>query len=123
MREFIVRVNGEEFQVEVEEVRGGQRPTPVTKPQASTIPAAPVQKPKPQVSADDDSDVVAPMPGTVLAIKVKAGDKVNAGDAVVVLEAMKLENNLNAPISGTVKAIKTTVGASVNPGDVLVEIG
>lgn len=123
MREFMVKVNGEMFQVEVEEVRTGKKAAPVLKPQSISVPAAPVQKQKPKPESNiSDNNVIAPMPGTILAINAKEGDQVNAGDVIVVLEAMKLENNLNTQISGTVKAIHTNVGASVNPGDVLVEI-
>ncbi len=122
MRQFLVRVNGEEYQVEVEEVRGGKRPAQVARPITPvTPPATLTQKPKPSANAED-SNIVAPMPGTILAIKFKVGDKVNPGDTVVILEAMKLENNLTAMASGTVKVISTSEGASVNPGDLLVEI-
>ncbi len=122
MREFIVRVNGEEYQVEVEEVRGGSRPAPVARPVAPIAPQTKVaQKAKPVANAEE-SNIVAPMPGTILSINVKVGDKVNPGDTVVILEAMKLENNLTAMTSGTVKAISTSVSASVNAGDLLVEI-
>lgn len=122
MREFTVRVNGEEFHVEVEEVRGGNK-APIIKPQAlaPTI-AAPKKKPQPAPTAGN-SNIVAPMPGTILEINLKVGDKVNPGDTVVILEAMKLENNLTAETSGTIKAVHTSKGASVNPGDLLVEIG
>lgn len=121
MREFTVRVNGEEFHVEVEEVRGGKK-APVIKPQASSTPVVTPRKKQPVQSAGD-SNVVAPMPGTILAVSVKVGDQVKPGDEVVILEAMKLENILTAETTGTVKAIHTSKGASVNAGDLLVEIG
>lgn len=121
MREFIVRVNGEEFQVEVEEVRKGQKPAPVSR--SPVVSVAEPQKPKSlDPGTPTENNVVAPMPGTILAIKFKVGDKVDAGADVVILEAMKLENLLTAPVSGTIKAIKTSEGASVNAGDILVEI-
>lgn len=122
MREFIVRVNGEEFQVEVEEVRNGNRPAPTTpRTNRNVSVGANVKKPQPKANVNE-SNVVAPMPGTVLKVNVSEGDTVSAGDTIVVLEAMKLENNLSAPVSGTVKAIKANVGDSVNSGDILVEI-
>ena len=124
MREFIVRVNGEEFQVEVEEVRKGQKPAPVSR--SPEVSVAKLEKPK-SVPASPatpaENNVIAPMPGTILAIKFKVGDQIEAGAEVIILEAMKLENLLTAPVSGTIKAIKTSVGASVNAGDTLIEIG
>ena len=68
------------------------------------------------------STVVAPMPGKILSIKVNVGDKVEAGQAVLVLEAMKMENILNAPIEGTVREIKVSPGTNTNQGDVLIVI-
>lgn len=126
MREFIVRVNGEEFQVEVEEVLQGQKPAPISR--SPIVSVAKPQESKPVATTTTtakqaESSVIAPMPGTILAINFKVGEQVEAGADVVVLEAMKLENNLTAPISGTITAVKTTVGASVNANDILVEIG
>jgi biotin carboxyl carrier protein len=63
------------------------------------------------------------MPGTILDIKVAVGDSVNAGDVLIILEAMKMENEIMAPASGKVVSVNTTKGASVNSGDVLVVIG
>ena len=121
MREFIVRVNGEEFQVEVEEVRKGQKPTPISR--SPIVSVAEPEKTKSAPATPAENNVIAPMPGTILAIKFKVGDPVDAGADIIILEAMKLENLLTAPVSGTIKAIKTSVGASVNAGDTLVEIG
>jgi biotin carboxyl carrier protein len=67
-------------------------------------------------------DLNAPMPGKVLAVKVKPGDKVEAGQVVLVLEAMKMENELGSPGEGTVKAVKVQVGQTVNNGDLLIEL-
>ena len=67
--------------------------------------------------------VTAPMPGNILDIKVNVGDTVNADDVVIILEAMKMENEIFAPASGKVIAINTTKGASVNSGDCLLVIG
>ena len=63
------------------------------------------------------------MPGTILDIKVKVGDTVANGAVLVILEAMKMENEIMAPVAGTVQSISVTKGASVNSGDVLVVIG
>lgn len=66
--------------------------------------------------------VVAPLPGTINEIKVKVGDKVNTGDTVVVLEAMKMQNNINAETSGTITSINVNKGDAVMEGDTLVTI-
>ena len=72
--------------------------------------------------ASKESDVVCSMPGTVVEVMVKEGDSVNAGDAVLVIEAMKMESEVSAPVSGTVKAVHVQKGDSVNPDEALVEI-
>ena len=66
--------------------------------------------------------VVAPLPGTINEIKVKVGDKVNAGDTVVILEAMKMQNNIEAETSGTITSINVNKGDAVMEGDILVTI-
>ena len=63
------------------------------------------------------------MPGNILDVRVKAGDAVKAGDVLLILEAMKMENEIMAPVAGTVSAVNVTKGASVNSGDVLCVIG
>ena len=77
---------------------------------------------KPAAAAASGKPVVAPLPGTINEIKVKVGDKVNAGDTVVVLEAMKMQNNIDAEISGTIASINVNKGDAVMEGDTLVTI-
>ena len=67
--------------------------------------------------------VKAPMPGNILDVKVAAGASVKAGDVLVILEAMKMENEIFAPCDGTVSSVAVSKGAAVNPGDVLCVIG
>lgn len=135
MKQFFVRVNGEEFQVEVEEIRGGSKPAPAPAPApvAKSAPAAPAPAPakapapapaKATASGTGNpaKNLLAPMPGTVLAVKVKVGDTIKEGDILVVLEAMKLENHLTAAAAGTVVGVHTNAGESVNPNQLLVEI-
>lgn len=62
------------------------------------------------------------MPGTILDIKVKSGDAVTAGQVLLILEAMKMENEIIAPSSGTVDTVQVVRGASVNAGDILLSI-
>lgn len=69
-----------------------------------------------------EASVRAPMPGLVLSIPLEAGAKVERGQTVAILEAMKMENDLAAPISGTIKEIRVTKGQTVNQGDVLVVV-
>lgn len=77
---------------------------------------------KPAATAASGKPVVAPLPGTINEIKVKVGDKVNAGDTVVVLEAMKMQNNIDAETSGTIANINVNKGDAVMEGDTLVTI-
>lgn len=77
---------------------------------------------KPAAAAASGKPVVAPLPGTINEIKVKVSDKVNAGDTVVVLEAMKMQNNIDAETSGTIASINVNKGDAVMEGDTLVTI-
>ena len=77
---------------------------------------------KPAAAAASGKPVVAPLPGTINEIKVKVGDKVNTGDTVVVLEAMKMQNNIDAETSGTITSINVNKGDAVMEGDTLVTI-
>ena len=77
---------------------------------------------KPAAAAASGKPVLAPLPGTINEIKVKVGDKVNAGDTVVVLEAMKMQNNIDAETSGTIASINVNKGDAVMEGDTLVTI-
>ena len=123
MRQFNVTVNGETFFVEIEEVDGKQAPATaqaVAPPQAApaqTVTPPPVA-PQPQTAAE--GDVVSPLPGTVLRLFVKPGQKVKAGEVLLILEAMKMENEIVAPADGIVAEVYVEAGATVQSGDVLV---
>ncbi len=117
MRKFIVNVNGNSYEVEVEEVGGGEA-APAAAPKAAVSAPAPKKAAAP---VGNGTPVKAPMPGTVLDIKVANGANVKAGDTLVVLEAMKMENEIKAPQGGVVTVVASK-GASVNTGDVLVTI-
>jgi len=88
-----------------------------------SIDSGKVSKGSKRPKARNDSDVTTPMPGRIVAINVSLGDSVNAGDTVVTVEAMKMENPVHAPVSGTIKAIHVAEGDTVNPDECLIEIG
>lgn len=128
MKKFNISVNGKTYEVEVEEVGGvfapvAAVPKAAPAPKAAPKAAAPAA-PKPAAPAPAGAEsITAPMPGKVMSIKVKQGQTVNAGDLILTLEAMKMENEIFCGDGGTVKEIRVQEGAAVNPGDVLVVIG
>ena len=124
MRKFIVNVNGNSYEVEVEEVSAaGSAPVAAPAPVQAAAPAAPKAAPAaPKAAAPAGGTAVkAPMPGNVLDIKVSNGQTVKEGDVLVILEAMKMENEIFAPCDGTV-TIVASKGSTVNTGDVLVSL-
>ncbi len=135
---YVVTLNGKNYEVDVTEtdaiVTGvTQVPVMVAAAPAVAAPvAAPAEAPKseeapaapsaPAAPTASGTQVKAPMPGSVLAVKASVGQAVKAGDVLVVLEAMKMENDITAPCDGTVKEIVVTKGTTVNTDDVLVVI-
>lgn len=123
-----VSVNGIPFEVELKQpinpAKAITRPK-VVAPVAAAAPApAPAAKPAaPVAAAGAGAAVKAPLPGTISSINVKVGDKVNVGDTVLVLEAMKMQNNIEAENSGTITSILVSQGDSVMEGATLLTIG
>ena len=120
MKKYNITVNGNTYEVLVEEV-GGAASAPVaapvfSAPVAAAAPAAPKAAPAGPAGANK---VTAPMPGTILDIKVSAGQAVKKGDVICVLEAMKMENDIPAPCDGVVASVNVQKGASVAANDVL----
>ena len=113
MRNFLVNVNGTQYEVAVEEIDGKAAPAAKPAPAAAAPAAAPVA---------GGSSVTAPMPGTILGVNVKEGDTVKAGQPIFVLEAMKMESDITAPVNGTVRGINVRKGDAVEAGKLLCSI-
>jgi biotin carboxyl carrier protein len=111
MKKYRVNVNGTVFEVEIEEMTGAP-----AAPAAAPAPAAPA------VPAGGEK-ITAPMPGTILAVNVANGSAVKKGDVLMILEAMKMENEIMAPCDGAVTSVAVTKGASVESGTLLCTIG
>jgi len=134
MKHYRITVNGKSYDVTVEEL-GASRYAPATAAVpaasgASTPAPAPDAAPQPAqaqsatVPANGGSTITvkAPMPGTVIAFKVIVGQQVKRGDVLLLLEAMKMENEIVAPQDGTVVALRVPASAAVNTGDALVDL-
>lgn len=121
MKEYTITVNGVAYDVTVDEKgNGGASVAPSAAPAVKAAAPAPVAAPA--KAAQGNISVTAPMPGKVLAVKVNVGDSVQSGAPVLVLEAMKMENDIVAPKDGKVVAINVKVGDSVESGAVLVSL-
>ncbi|WP_309492272.1 biotin/lipoyl-containing protein [Candidatus Hecatella orcuttiae] len=128
-RSFRVNVEGKIFTVEVEEIGGEEaavKPISVEKPSLEApAPSARLveEAPAPPSAKVMERVVTAPLAGVVASIKCKVNDNVKAGEPLLSLEAMKMENEILSPVSGIVKRIAVAEKQDVNEGDVLVEIG
>jgi biotin carboxyl carrier protein len=131
MKTYLITVNGVTYEVQAEEVRGNQQiiqqvvqqPAPAPQPAAAPAPApkpAPVVKEAPKAAPTGGVQITSPMPGSIFKLNVKPGDSVKKGDVVLILEAMKMENEIFASEDAVVSSVEVAEGATVNTGDVLV---
>jgi biotin carboxyl carrier protein len=114
-----VTVNGEEFKVEWEKPKE-EKPVVKVQPVAAKPAPAPAPAAAAPVAAAKGNAIKTPLPGVIIDVKVNVGDDVKKGDTVVILEAMKMENNINADRDGKVVAVQVTKGDTVADGAVLV---
>jgi biotin carboxyl carrier protein len=119
-----IEVNGSIYEVEIEKTLAPQSKTP-TLVRRRAVPTGEGDKKKTHkpTRKAGAGQIKAPLPGTILEMKVKEGDSVKTGDTVLIMEAMKMENNIKADREGTIASVKVANGDSVMEGDVLVEIG
>jgi glutaconyl-CoA/methylmalonyl-CoA decarboxylase subunit gamma len=134
MKRYSVTVNGQSYDVAVEEV-GEQAappaPLPAPAPAAASAPpplpsapavVAPAAAPAASAGVAGATTIKAPMPGTLLSFRVAQGQAVKRGDVILILEAMKMENEIVASVDGTVAALRVAQGSSVNTGDALIDL-
>jgi len=122
MKKYNIKVNGISYEVEVEEVGGSTQAVQSAQAAPKAVTSAPVAAAKPVNSAADAVSVTSPMPGTIVKINVKPGDSVKKGDVFLVLEAMKMENDITAPCDGVIASVTAQKGASVAAGDILASL-
>ena len=127
MKKYTITVNGTAYEVEVEDMGGAAATAPkAAAPKAAPVPAAapapaaapkaaPAAAPAPAAKpvAAGAATISAPMPGKVLEVKVKAGDAVKSGDVLMILEAMKMQNEIMAPADGTISDVRVSAGQTV----------
>ena len=132
MKHYTITVNGNTYEVSVEENNGvpAATPAPVQRVAPAPAPAAPAQKaapaaaPAPKASSGTEGNikVSSPMPGKILSLKAAVGQSVKKGEVILILEAMKMENEIVATDDGTIASINVTAGQSVEAGDLLATI-
>ncbi|MBE6940391.1 MAG: biotin/lipoyl-binding protein [Ruminococcaceae bacterium] len=115
MKKYRVNVNGTVYEVELEEITGAP---------AAPVAAAPVAAaPAPVAAPAGGEKITSPMPGNILAVNVQTGDAVKKGQVLMILEAMKMENEIMCPCDGTVSSVSVQKGATVESGTLLCTIG
>ena len=123
MKNYTITVNGNVYEVTVEEgISGAAEKAPAAPKAAPKAMPRPAAAPKPAAAApaaEGAVKITAPMPGKIIAVKAAAGTAVKKGDVVIVLEAMKMENDIVAPQDGTIAAVSVAAGQAVEAGDIL----
>ncbi|MBW8381650.1 MAG: biotin/lipoyl-binding protein [Youngiibacter sp.] len=130
LRKFRIKINEKEYMVEMEELGTAPGPGPISAapavaavPVQAEAPAAPVAPPVPvSIPSGEGTAIDAPMPGTIISVQVKAGDQVKENQVLVVLEAMKMENEIVSPKDGIVSAVHVTKGSAIDVGAPIVTI-
>lgn len=120
MRKYNIKLNGKMFEVEIEEVSREANEKAVASPSEKKEEVA---QTKVERGTPSGFKTLAPMPGTILDIKVKVGDKVKKNDVLLILEAMKMENEIVAETDGTITSVLVSKGDMVSSGDTLLTIG
>ena len=127
MKHYTINVNGNTYEVSVEENNGVQSVAPAPAPRVAPAPVAPVQRtaaasapaapaaPKAASGAKGDIKISSPMPGKILSLKASVGQAVKKGDVILILEAMKMENEIVATDDGSFASINVTAGQLVEP--------
>ena len=114
MKRFLIKINGKTYDAEVEVV-GTSASAPVAAPAVAPRAAAP--------AAGGPANVTSPLPGTVLRLCKNTGDTVAAGEVVMIVESMKMENEVVAPEGGRIASIAVAAGSAINTGDLLFTLG
>jgi len=135
MRKFNITVNGVTYEVEVEEISAGTAAAPSAAPVPQAAPAVPqaapakqdapkpaAHAPKAAAPAAGSIQITSPMPGNIMKVNVSTGAAVKKGDILIILEAMKMENEILAPEDGTVASVAVSQGVTVASGDLLVTL-
>jgi biotin carboxyl carrier protein len=124
MKKYLITVKGITYEVEVEELRENEQTQP--KPRQGEIQTSASETQAPKASAPRQAPktggktVTSPMPGSIFKVNVKPGEAVKKGDIILILEAMKMENEIFAAEDAVVASVEATEGATVNTGDILV---
>lgn len=132
MKNLRITVNGKTYDVQVEELsEGSSASVPAAPAPAAAAAPAPAAQPAqatpaaqaPAAAPADGEEILCPMPGTILSINVKAGEKISEGDVIVVFEAMKMENEIKAPRDCTVLSVDVSKDDTVETGTLIATIG
>ena len=119
MKKYRVNVNGTNYDITLEEIKGDFTPAAAPAPTAAPAPVAETPAAAPAPVAAGGEQIKSPLTGTILDVKIANGQAVKKGDVIMVLEAMKMENEIFAPVDGTVASVNVTKGTAVDNGTLL----